>query len=92
MTELISIERIRREAREAAQRYHDVNDACPYPFGTDAGHAFQAEFKAARLEIELADRDDDDQDDSPFCMCNLEPTISELDDGTCDACGRGLAP
>lgn len=94
MTELISIERIRREAREAAQRYTSVNDACPYPFSTDAAHAFKAEFQAARLQIELAqaDLEDEDQDDSPFCVCNAEPTISEMEDGQCDACGKGLAP
>lgn len=51
MPELISIERIRREAQAAATRYSDVNDACPYPFLSDAGHAFRAEFEAAREAI-----------------------------------------
>lgn len=54
MPELISIERIRREAREAARRYADINDACPYPWLTDAAHAFRAEFQAARAAIDAA--------------------------------------
>jgi hypothetical protein len=48
---VIPLARIQREAREAAQQYSDVNDACPYPFGTDAGHAFKAEFLAARQSL-----------------------------------------
>ncbi len=49
---VISIERIRREAQDAATRYSDINDACPYPWAWDAAHAFKAEFKAARAAIE----------------------------------------
>lgn len=30
------------------------------------------------------------EDDSPFCECNAEPTINELEDGRCDACGKEL--
>lgn len=51
MAELISLERIEREAREAARRYSDINEACPYPFATDAAHAFRAAFAAARIEL-----------------------------------------
>ena len=54
MPELIPIERIRVQAQEAAARYSDVNDACPYPFFSDHGHAFKAEFLAARARIEQA--------------------------------------
>lgn len=46
---IISLDRIAREALEAAKRYDDVNDACPYPFGSDAGHAFKAAFLTARM-------------------------------------------
>jgi hypothetical protein len=49
---VIPIERIQREAREAAERYEDVNAACPYPFSTDAAHAFKAYFVMARQERE----------------------------------------
>jgi hypothetical protein len=31
------------------------------------------------------------EDDSPYCECNAEPTISELEDGRCDACGKEIA-
>jgi hypothetical protein len=46
------IEKIKREAQEAAKRHSDVNDACPYPFHSDAGHAFSAFFHEARARIE----------------------------------------
>lgn len=45
---IIPIERIKREATEAAKRYSDINDACPYPWDTDAAHAFKAFFKVAQ--------------------------------------------
>lgn len=50
MEQVIPIDRIEREARAAAQQYSDVNAACPYPFGSDAGHAFAQYFKLARAE------------------------------------------
>lgn len=50
MTEtIVSIERIKAEAQRAAQQFTDVNDACPYPFYSDAGRAFKAEFTKQRL-------------------------------------------
>jgi len=45
---IIPIARIEREATEAAKLYSDVNAACPYPFDSDAAHAFKAFFKTAR--------------------------------------------
>lgn len=45
---VISIERIQREAQAAALTHSDINAACPYPFGSDAAHAFQAAFNATR--------------------------------------------
>ncbi len=48
--QVIPIERIEREARKAAGEHDDVNAACPYPFGTDAAHAFKAYFVMAREE------------------------------------------
>ena len=48
---VISIERIQREAQAAALKHSDLNSACPYPFGSDAAHAFQAAFAAAREAI-----------------------------------------
>jgi hypothetical protein len=92
MSQLISIESIRREARQAARHHRDLNAACPYPFGSDAGHAFRAEFMASRLEIELAQDDEAEQDDTPFCACDITPTREEADKGRCDACGKELVP
>ena len=45
---IASRETIEREAREAAKQYSNVNDACPYPFHTEAGQIFHAEFNAIR--------------------------------------------
>ena len=44
---IISRERIEREARAAAKIYNNINDACHYPFGTEAAWVFAAEFKRA---------------------------------------------
>ena len=52
--QIISRERVEREARAAAHTYDNVNDACPYPFGEDSGHTFAAEFKRARAIINAA--------------------------------------
>jgi hypothetical protein len=45
---IIPIAQIEREAAEAAKRFDDINDACPYPFDSDAGRAFKVAFTAAR--------------------------------------------
>ena len=42
---------IQREAKAAALKYSDINDACPYPFGSDSAHAFKAAFNAERAAI-----------------------------------------
>ena len=41
---IISIERIQEQAFKAARQYTNVNDACPYPFGTEAGRVFKEHF------------------------------------------------
>lgn len=46
---IVSIARIEQQAREAAAKYNNINDACPYPFYSPAGRAFKAEFMRARL-------------------------------------------
>lgn len=46
--QIISIERIQREAKEAAQRYSDINDACPYAFHSEAGRVFKEAFLTAQ--------------------------------------------
>jgi hypothetical protein len=48
----IPLERVQAEARDAALQYADINDACPYPFQSDAGHAFKAEFRRARAALQ----------------------------------------
>ena len=56
MTEpIISRDRIERQARIAARTYDHVNDACPYPFATEAGQLFKAEFVRARAELAASD-------------------------------------
>lgn len=50
--EIISLNRIEREAKAAAKQYSDINDACPYPFASAAGKAFKAAFAAARAAID----------------------------------------
>lgn len=39
----------------------------------------------------IDDDEPEDEDDSPYCQCNAEPTVSELEDGRCDACGKEIA-
>jgi hypothetical protein len=51
-TGVYSIDKIKTQAREAAAKYTDVNDACPYPFQTTAGHIFREEFLWVRSVIE----------------------------------------
>lgn len=42
------------EAQKAAWLYDDINDACPYPFGTVAAATFRAAFDAAKSSIAAA--------------------------------------
>lgn len=49
MTEpIVPIARLQAEATAAARQYSNVNDACPYPFGSAAGQLFAGFFRAAR--------------------------------------------
>lgn len=45
---IIPRDQVVREAQAAAHQYRDVNDACPYPFMSDAGQLFRATFQQAR--------------------------------------------
>jgi hypothetical protein len=40
--------RLQNEAAAAAQRFADVNEACPYPFSTWQGRVFREHFNALR--------------------------------------------
>lgn len=52
MTEpVVSIDTIKRQAKDAAHKFANVNDACPYPFHTQAGQLFKATFLAARTAV-----------------------------------------
>ena len=51
MDPIISIEQIEREAQLAAQRFKHINEACPYPFHTEAGRIFKQHFEQARAEL-----------------------------------------
>lgn len=44
---VIAKETIEREARAAAQAGHSLNDACPYPWDTDAAMHFKAVYLLA---------------------------------------------
>lgn len=93
MEQVIPLERIEREARAAALQYSNVNDACPYPFGSDAGHAFSQYFKLARAEAQALEDStvlEDIDDESSFCTCNAMPSIEESDWNKCDSCGKPL--
>ena len=48
---IIPIARVEREARQAAQKYNCIDDACPYPFDTDAGKLFKQFFLQARQNL-----------------------------------------
>ena len=48
------IEHIEAEAQKAAWLYDDINDACPYPFGTPAAATFRAAFEAAKASMAVA--------------------------------------
>lgn len=46
---IVSITQVKEQARQAAEQYSDVNDACPYPFYTQAGQMFKQFFERARI-------------------------------------------
>jgi|GEM_PF-6310883 len=50
----VPLDRVRQEARTAAQQFTNVNDACPYPFDTDEGRTFKSEFLAMRAALGAA--------------------------------------
>lgn len=50
--EIISLDRIEREAKAAAKKYSNINDACPHPFQSAAGKAFKKAFLTAREAID----------------------------------------
>lgn len=67
-------------SQDTAQRYCDLRDE---------GHGTEQ----AQLMAGLSDppEPDEPEDDSAFCGgCNPEPTISELECGRCDSCGKEL--
>lgn len=53
MTTIFPIERIEREAKDAAARRVELADACPYPFHSPEGQLFARVFKDA-VGAELA--------------------------------------
>lgn len=58
MGPVISIEQIEREAQLAAQHYANVNDACPYPFATEAGRIYKQSFEQAKAELKALQQGD----------------------------------
>ncbi len=49
MTEVISKARIEREAREAARAGKSLDEACPYPWASDAAMHFKAAYLCSPL-------------------------------------------
>lgn len=49
MTDIVSKDRIEREAREAARKGLSLADACPYPWGTPAADHFKAAYLCAPI-------------------------------------------
>lgn len=49
-TEVISVARIEREAKTAAEAFISLAAACPYPFASDAGQRFKAAYRLALVE------------------------------------------
>lgn len=44
---IVSKTTIEKQATEAAQKGQSINDACPYPFGTEAADHFKAVYLLA---------------------------------------------
>jgi hypothetical protein len=67
-------------SQETAQRYCDLRAE---------GHGTEQ----AQLMAGLSDPPEDEpEDESEFCGgCNPEPTISEVENGRCDSCGKALS-
>lgn len=55
MGQVISLERIKREAREAILHHSDVITACPYPFDSAAALAFAEAFEREREALATQD-------------------------------------
>lgn len=45
---IVAIETIEQEARAAARQGLSLNDACPYPFGSEAGEHFRKVYQQAK--------------------------------------------
>lgn len=84
------LDRIKAQARQDAARYSDVNAACPYPFISPAGAAYKAEFERARSEQRAQPEPAEEAiaDEMPWCTCNDQPSIEEMDWNKCAACGK----
>ena len=54
---MIDKERIQQQARTAASLYRTLNDACPYPFGSEHGRIFKEEFLAERAALDIAEQE-----------------------------------
>lgn len=53
-------------------------------------HQNRRAFDAGQARWDNACPPDDDEGDSDYCTCDLEPTIEEGDWGKCDCCGKEL--
>lgn len=56
-TTMIDKDHIQAQARSAARHYSTMLEACPYPFGSEAGRVFKEEFIAAREGMAMGSDD-----------------------------------
>lgn len=88
-----SLQRIQREAREAAKLYQSLSEACPYPWGTPSAEIFKNEFDLAKSGAQRLDpQGSDGAAEGHMCTCTgLQGlTSNELNTGRCDECGKAV--
>lgn len=81
---------VQLEARQAAQRYSDLDAACPYPWGSHKAVVFKREFLQEREHLIEQLLAEEAPTESPFCECNAAHSIEERDFNQCDACGKPI--
>ena len=54
-TTMIDKDHIQAQARSAARKFATLNEACPYPFSSEAGSVFKEAFLAARAGMQAVD-------------------------------------
>lgn len=87
--QLNRLDRVRAEARQAAAKWNDINAACPYPWGSEEAVEFKREFLAEQDRIATRAMEEA-QALEPFCGCDHELTMQELESMRCQECGKAV--